>query len=324
MKAVLVSEFGPWQDVEIADVPDPDPGEGEVLVEVRAAGINFPDMLMIEGKYQVKPPTPFVPGVEGAGVVAELGAGVSGHQVGDRVVFLPDLGAFAEKVVVAAARLIPLPEPMTFEQGAGIAMIYGTSYHALKQRAALQPGETLLVLGASGGVGTAAVQIGKAMGATVIAAASTAEKLDYAAANGADHLINYEAANWRDEVKEITSGKGVDVVYDPVGGDYSEPAFRSIAWRGRYLVIGFAAGDIPALPLNLALLKGASIVGVFWGSFVAREPSESARNFGEIAQLMASGDLQAPISATYPLSEVTTALGDLAERRAVGKVVLTP
>jgi NADPH2:quinone reductase len=323
MKAVVVDEFGPWADLTVQEVADPVPGRGEVLIEVAAAGINFPDILMVQGQYQVKPETPFIPGVEGAGTIVEIGDDVEGFAEGDRVVFLPDLGAFAEKVAVSSRRLIPMPTALTFEAGAGLAMIYGTSYHALKQRAKLQAGETLLVLGASGGVGTAAVQLGKAMGAKVIAAASTDEKLAYAAENGADHLIDYGAEDWRSELKAITAGRGVDVVYDPVGGPYSEPAFRSIAWKGRHLVVGFAAGDIPALPLNLALLKGASLVGVFWGAFVAREPAASAQNFAEIAELMAGGRLRPPISAAFPLNEVTEAFAVLAERRAVGKVILT-
>lgn len=322
MKAVVVDEYGPWENLEIREVEDPHPGNGEVLVEIAAAGINFPDILMVQGNYQVKPPTPFIPGVEGAGTIAQLGDGVSGFSVGDRVVFLPDLGAFAEKVVVPASRLITMPPDLSFKAGAGLAMIYGTSYHALKQRADLQAGETLLVLGASGGVGTAAVQLGKAMGATVIAAASTDEKLAFAKSQGADATINYTSEDVKDKAKELTEGRGVDVVYDPVGGSYAEPAFRAIGWKGRYLVVGFAAGDIPKLPLNLALLKGASIVGVFWGSFVGREPAVSASNFAEIASMLAAGQLVPPITASYPLAEFKDAFAQIADRQAVGKLLL--
>ncbi len=323
MNALVVAEYGPWDTATISEIPEPEPGSGEVLLRVAAAGINFPDILMIQGEYQFKPETPFVAGVEGAGSVIGVGENVTGWSVGDRAMFLVDTGAFAEQVVVPAARLIPMPESIDFEQAAGIAMIYGTSYHALKQRADLQSGETLLVLGAAGGVGTAAIQLGKEMGATVIAAASSDDKLAYARQNGADHTINYSTEDVRSAIKELTAGAGPDVVYDPVGGDLAEPVFRSIGWGGRYLVVGFAAGGIPSLALNLALLKGASIVGVFWGAFVAREPHRSAENFGEILAMIDAGKIRPPISATYPLVDVKRAFAEISDRTATGKLVLT-
>ncbi len=323
MKALVVEEFGPWQQAAVREVPDPEPGSAQVLIGVRAAGINFPDILMMQGEYQFKPPTPFVPGVEGAGVIEQVGAEVEGWSVGDAAIFISDTGAFAEQIAIEPARLIRMPPGLEFSRAAGLAMIYGTSYHALKQRADLQPGETMLVLGAAGGVGSAAVQLGKAMGATVVAAVSSSEKADFARAQGADHTIDYAADDLRAALKEITSGAGPDVIYDPVGGPFAEPAFRSIAWGGRYLVVGFAAGDIPSLALNLPLLKGASIVGVFWGSFVARDPALSARNFADIASLLDEGLIDPPVSASYRLEDAKEALGVIAARQATGKLVLT-
>lgn len=323
MKALVVEAYGPWDTAEIRDIEEPQPGRDEVVVKVEAAGVNFPDILMMEGKYQFKPATPFVPGVEGAGVVTDVGEAVEDWSEGDRAIFLVDSGAFAEYVTVPRTRLLPLVEDISFVQGAGLAMIYGTSYHALKQRADLQPGETLLVLGASGGVGTAAVQLGKAMGASVIACASSAEKLDYATSNGADFTIDYSSEDIRARIKDVTDGVGPDVVYDPIGGDLAEAVFRSIGWRGRYLVVGFAAGDIPSLAFNLALLKGASLIGVFWGAFVAREPHIAAQNFAEIVGMVESGQIVPPVSDTYPLARAQEALGQIADRQATGKLILT-
>ncbi len=323
MKALLCKSLGLPDTLVYEDVPDPAPGPGQVLVEMRAAGVNFPDVLMIQGKYQFKPPLPFAPGAELAGVVLALGAGVGNVKVGDRVIGSCPYGAFAEKVIVQAMQLIPLPKGVSFEAGAGFTLVYGTSYHALKDRAALKPGETLLVLGAAGGVGLAAVQIGKALGARVIAAASTPEKLEICRANGADETINYSTEDLRERLKALTGGKGPDVIYDPVGGRYAEPAFRSIAWRGRYLVVGFADGDIPSLPLNLPLLKGASVVGVFWGNFVTRELPAFIKDLTEMFGLVAQGKLRPHVSARYPLAEGAQALNDLMNRKATGKVVIT-
>ena len=323
MRALVCNRFGPVEDVELKDVPDPEPGPGQVLVDVRAAGVNFPDLLAIQGKYQIKSEPPFTPGAELAGVVARLGDGVEGFAVGDEVVGIFAGVAFAEQCVVDVSNLFRKPPAMSFEQAAGVSITYGTSYYALKQLARLQPGETMLVLGAAGGVGTSAVQIGKAMGARVIAAASTAEKLEFASRAGADELINYSEEDLRDRIKALTGGNGVDVIYDPVGGDLSEAAFRSIAWGGRFLVIGFAAGTIPSLPLNLPLLKCASVIGVFWGSWIRRFPAEGAANFRELAEMAGDGRLDLLVTEVYPLASFLDAFHAIAERRARGKVILT-
>lgn len=323
MKALLCKTLGLPDTLVYEDVPDPVPGKGEVLVEMKAAGVNFPDALVIQGKYQFKPPLPFVPGAELAGVVLAVGEGVQNAKPGDRVIGSCPYGAFAEQVLVRASHLIPLPPGISYEVGASFTLAYGTSYHALKRRAGLAAGETLLVLGAAGGVGLAAVQIGKALGARVIAAASTPEKLAVCRENGADELINYSTEDLRERVKALTGGKGPDVIYDPVGGRYAEPAFRSIGWGGRYLVIGFADGQIPSLPLNLPLLKGASVVGVFWGEFVARQLPDFIRDLTEMFALIAQGRLRPHISARYPLAQGAQALADLLERRVTGKVVIT-
>lgn len=264
MKALICNEFGPTENLTLEERPVPTPGKGEILIDIKAAGVNFPDVLTVQGKYQFKPELPFIPGAEVSGVVAALGEGVSSHKVGDKVVSMLQVGGFSEHCVSSEHSSFGMGKTMSFEQSAGFAITYGTSYYALKQQAKIQPGETLLVLGAAGGVGIATIQIAKAMGVTVIAAASTEEKLDFACEAGADMRINYSDENLKDKVKELTSGKGVDVIYDPVGGDFSEQAFRAIGWGGRFLVIGFASGPIPAIPLNLMLLKGASVVGVFW------------------------------------------------------------
>ncbi|GGE38582.1 NADPH:quinone oxidoreductase [Marinicauda pacifica] len=323
MRALVCEEFAPYEELSVHDVPDPELAEGMVMVDVKAAGVNFPDVLLVEGKYQMKPPTPFVPGMEASGVVSALGEGVQGVEIGQRVIVATMLGAFAEKVPAAANQLVPMPDSMSFEEGAAFTTIYGTSYHALKQRADLKKGETILVLGAAGGVGLATVQIAKAMGATVIAAASSAEKLQIASDAGADHLINYAEDDLKKAVKELTGGKGVDVVYDPVGGDLAEPALRATGWGARYLVIGFAAGDIPKIPLNLVLLNSRDIRGVFWGSWAGQFPRENAQNIKELFDLYEAGKIKPRISASYDLEEFKQAFADIMERRVKGKVVLT-
>jgi NADPH2:quinone reductase len=321
MRALRCTELGPVDRLELADVPDPDPGPGEVVIDVRAAALNFPDTLIIEGKYQFRPDPPFTPGGEAAGVISAVGPGVDAP-VGMRVVAVGTEGAFAEKWLVPARLILPKPESMSFEQAAGFTMVYGTSYYALKQRAALAEGETLLVMGAAGGVGSAAIELGKAMGATVIAAASTDEKVEFARSLGADETINYTATDLRGALEDLTGGTGPDVVYDPVGGDLAEPAFRSIAWGGRYLVVGFAAGDMPSLPLNLPLLKGASLVGVFWGRWMMNHPAEAAPNIRELYEMAAAGTISPRIGAVYDLEDYATAFAELTSRAARGKVVL--
>ncbi len=322
MKALLCKEHGLPDTLVLEEIADPQPGADEVIVDVKAAGVNFPDVLIIQNKYQFKPELPFAPGGEMAGVVSAVGANVTNLKPGDKVLGLCTYGAFAEKVRLSAARAIPVPDGVGFDTAAAFLLTYGTSWHALKDRAALKKGETLLVLGASGGVGVSAIQIGKALGARVIAAASTAEKLEVCRANGADETINYVSEDLRERVKELTGGKGPDVIYDPVGGEYAEPAFRSIGWRGRYLVIGFANGEIPKLPLNLTLLKGASLMGVFWGSFTQREPENFQRDVKDMFALVQQGVLKPHISAHYPLSEARQALNDMMNRKVTGKVVI--
>jgi NADPH2:quinone reductase len=292
-----------------------------VLVDVKAAALNFPDVLMTRGLYQERPPLPFVPGLEFAGVVAEVGEGVTRVQPGDRVVAYSGR-AVAEKVAVRQEFVMPMPRTLDFVAASGVCLTYFTSYHALKQRAQLQPGETLLVLGAGGGVGTTAVELGKVMGAQVIAAASTDEKLEVARSLGADHLINYSTEDVRERLKEITGGAGVDVVYDPVGGVHTEPAVRSLAWKGRFLVIGFAAGEIPKLAINLLLLKGASLVGVFWGAFARREPQVQMQNARELWELLEAGKLKPVVGQVYALEDGARAFAALEGRQAKGKVVI--
>src|SRR3989344_1212421 len=323
MKAVLCKAFGPAESLVLEDVASPVAKKNEILLEVHAAGVNFPDTLIIEGKYQFKPPFPFSPGGEAAGVVSAVGEKVSHLKVGDRVMALTGWGSFAEQVAVPGYNVLPIPPSMDFNTAAAFSMTYGTSMHALKQRANLQPGETLLVLGASGGVGLAAVEIGKAMGARVIAAASSADKLAVAKAAGADELINYSEASLKDEVKRLTDGNGADVIYDPVGGDLFDQAIRSIAWNGRLLVVGFASGRIPELPVNLALLKGAAVVGVFWGSFAQRQPQDNAANFQQLFAWHAEGKLKPLVSQPFPPAQAAEAINTLGQRKAVGKVVVT-
>jgi NADPH:quinone reductase len=323
MKAVLCKQFGPPDSLVFEEIPSPRAGAGEVVISVRAASLNFPDVLIIQNKYQFKPPLPFSPGSELAGVVKEVGAGVERWKPGDRVMAFTTYGAFAEEVRTDAARLLPLPNGMDFVTGAAFLLTYGTTDHALRDRGALQAAETLLVLGASGGVGLAAVEIGKALGARVIACASSEDKLAVCRAHGADATINYATEDLRERVKALTDAKGPDVVYDPVGGPYSEPAFRSIAWRGRHLVVGFAAGEIPKLPLNLALLKGAAVLGVFWGDFARREPKQFASSVAQLNKWYGEGKLKPHVSQTMPLEKAAEALKLMAARQVKGKLVLT-
>jgi len=324
MKAVLCKQLGPPDKLVVEDIPSLVPAKGQVVVSVKAAGVNFPDTLIIQGKYQFKPEVPFSPGGEVAGVVKAVGEGVSGWKPGDRVIAAATWGGFAEELLTDAERLIPLVDKMDYVPASAFILTYGTSYHALKDRAQLKPGETLLVLGASGGVGLAAVQLGKAMGARVIAAASSDSKLDVCRQNGADDVINYASDDLRTRIKALTAGKGVDVIYDPVGGPYSEPALRDMAWNGRFLVVGFAAGDIPKIPLNLALLKGCSIVGVFWGAFTKNEVERNRANNAELMQMYLDGKVKPHIHATYPLERATEALNEVMNKRVSGKVVLVP
>lgn len=304
------------------ELPTPSPKAGEVLIEIKAASLNFPDLLIVQNKYQMKPPLPFVPGSEYAGVVQAVGDGVSHLKVGQHVACLSGTGGFGTHTVAPAALCLPLPDGFPFVDAAAFIMIYATSHHALVDRAQLKAGETVLVLGAAGGVGTAAIQIAKACGARVIAAASTDEKCALCQSIGADATINYSRENLREAVKTLTAGKGPDVIYDPVGGDFAEPAFRSIAWRGRYLVVGFAAGPIPALPFNLALLKGASIVGVFWGDFAKREPQANAAMMKELAQWYGQGKIKPVIDSTLPMAELKAAFAHMGSRGVKGKLVL--
>jgi NADPH2:quinone reductase len=323
MKAVLCKQYGPPQSLTFEDLPSPQPGPGEVVVSVKAASVNFPDVLIIQNRYQFKPPLPFSPGSELAGVVKEVGPDVSSWKAGDRVMAFTTYGAFAEEVKTEVSRLVALPQGMDFVTGAAFLLTYGTSDHALRDRGALKAGETLLVLGAAGGVGLAAIEIGKALGARVIACASSEDKLAVCKSHGADATINYAAEDLRGRISALTDGRGVDVVYDAVGGPYTEPAFRSLAWRGRLLVVGFAAGEIPKLPLNLALLKGAAAVGVFWGDFAKREPQAFAESVRQLAGWFRAGKLKPHVSETLPLQKAADALKLMAARQVKGKVVLT-
>ncbi|HVO05264.1 MAG TPA: NADPH:quinone oxidoreductase family protein [Burkholderiaceae bacterium] len=304
------------------ELPTPEPGPKEVRVAIRAASLNFPDILIVQNKYQFKPEPPFVPGSEYSGVVEAVGSDVRGLQPGARVLVIGSIGGFGTHAVVEASRVQPLPPGVSFEDGAAFAFTYGTSYHALIDRAALRAGETVFVLGAAGGVGTAALQIGKAAGARVIAGVSSQAKCELCLKLGADAAINYSTENLRDALKQHTGGKGPDVIYDPVGGDLAEPSFRSIGWRGRYLVVGFAQGGIPALPLNLMLLKGASVVGVFWGDFVRREPAASAQQMQALAQWYAQGKIKPVIDQVLPMARLAEGYARMASRQALGKIVM--
>lgn len=322
MQALVCSAHGPASQLTLGELPNPTPKANEVLIDVHAAGVNFPDALIIAGKYQFQPPLPFAPGGEAAGTIAAMGDKVKGLSVGQKVMALTGWGSFAEQVAVPFYNVLPIPEGMDFATAASFAMTYGTAMHALTQRGQLKAGETLLVLGAGGGVGLAAVEIGKALGANVIACASSAEKLAAAQAAGADLLLNYQTEPFKESLKQLTAGKGVDVVFDPVGADLLEPAFRAMAWNGRYLVIGFAGGPIPALPANLPLLKGAALIGVFWGMFAQRQPEENAANFQQLFAWYAQGTVKPLISQRFPLSQAGQAIAALAERKALGKLVV--
>ncbi len=322
MKAIRCNTYGPPSSLVLESVPDLIPGENEVLVQVKACGINFPDTLIIQGLYQIRPELPFTPGSDVAGVVLAIGDGVRHVSVGDAVIGFVAYGGLAEQVILPAKACFPKPAPMDFPVAASFMMAYGTAYHALKDRGKLQAGETLLVLGASGGVGLAAVELGKRMGATVIAAASTDEKLELCREYGADHLLNYNETDLKATLKALTAGKGVDVVLDPVGGAYAEPAFRAMAWEGRYLIVGFAAGTIPSIPLNLPLLKGASLVGVFWGQFAMAQPKENMQNTRELMTWYAEGKLVPHIDKLFALEEAPKAIEALLYRKVKGKVVV--
>jgi len=322
MRALVCKKYGPPESLVIEEHDDPVPGPGQVCIDVAAAGINFPDVLSIAGKYQVKTPTPFIPGNEAAGIVAAVGDGVTQYAVGDKVIINCTGGAFAEKCVADISTTAPLPDGLSFEQGAGFSVTYGTSAHALRQSANLKPGETVLVLGAAGGVGITAVEIAKAMGARVIAAASSDAKLEFARSAGADETINYSTTPLKDTVKELTDGKGADVVYDPVGGELADQAFRATAWHGRYLVIGFASGDIPKFPANIALLKEASIIGVWWGTWALKNPELQRQNMFEMVKLVRAGKVSPRVTESYSIDKFAAAFRAITERRALGKVTV--
>jgi NADPH2:quinone reductase len=323
MKALVCPAYGPLDNLHVGELPDPVPGPGEVLIEVRAAGVNFPDVLIVQGKYQFKPELPFAPGGEVAGIVRTVGPGVERFKAGDRVLATMISGGYAELAVAKERQVLRLPEGLEDKVASAFALTYGTSYHALKDRAALKPGETLLVLGAAGGVGLAAVELGVVMGARVIAAASSEDKLAMTREHGAHETINYATEDLRARIKDLTAGRGVDVIYDPVGGDMAETALRSIAWEGRFLVVGFAAGEIPKLPLNLVLLKGCQVVGVFWGSFAEREPHRNEANLEEMVGWYRKGRIRPHIDGTYTLEQSIDALRRIAARQVRGKLVIT-
>ena len=323
MKALLCKKHGPPASLVIEDCPDPEPGPGEVIVAVKAAALNFFDTLIIEGKYQFKPDLPFSPGAEMAGDVVATGAGVGTLVPGDRVAGYMKWGSVREKIAAPAEQLVKLPPALDYVEASGLSVTYGTSLHGLRDRADLKPGETVAVLGASGGVGQSAIEIAKAMGARVIACASSDDKLAFCREHGADETVNYATEDLKNRLKELTGGAGVDVVYDPVGGDYSEAALRALGWEGRFLVIGFAAGEIPKIPLNLPLLKGCDIRGVFWGAAVARDLEQHRANMRQIMAWVAEGAIVPAIHRTYVLEEASLALEDLAARRVMGKAVVT-
>ncbi|MGI9412169.1 MAG: NADPH:quinone oxidoreductase family protein [Hyphomicrobiales bacterium] len=324
MKAVLCKAYGPPEDLIIEDIAAPEPGPDEVVVEAKAIGLNFFDTLIIQDKYQFKPDLPFSPAAELAGIVKSVGSNVTGYAQGDRVMAYTKHGAAREEVAVPASQVVPVPEGLDLAIAAGLTVTYGTSYHALKDRADLKPGETLAVLGASGGVGQSAIEIGKAMGARVIACASSQDKLDFCREVGADNVINYAEEDLKDRLKDLTDGKGADVVYDPVGGDLAEAAVRATAWDGRFLVIGFAAGEIPKIPLNLVLLKGCALVGVFWGAFVARHPDRHLTNMTTLLNWCVNGEIKPHIHDRIPLEGTPAALRAFLNREVKGKIVIEP
>jgi NADPH2:quinone reductase len=324
MKALLCTRYGEPDDLELADIAAPKAGPGEVVVRIHAAALNFFDTLIIAGKYQFKPAPPFSPAAEFAGTVESLGAGVTAFRTGDRVLGYMTYGAARESVAISADKLIKIPDALDLDRAAGVCITYGTTFHALKDRASLKPGESLAVLGAAGGVGLAAVELGKIMGARVIACASSEAKLSFARKHGADDGINYASSDLKEALRRVTGGRGADVIYDPVGGPYTEPALRSIAWKGRFLVVGFAAGDIPRLPLNLVLLKGCDVLGVFWGSFIDRDPEGHHANMRQLLDWCAQGKLSSHVHAVFPLAEAPAALKAIAARQVMGKVLLRP
>jgi NADPH2:quinone reductase len=324
VKAILCQRFGTPDDLVLGDVPDPIAGPGEVVAKVVACGLNFFDTLIIAGKYQTKPPFPFSPGGEFAGVVESVGAGVIALEPGDRVMGYTNFNAARERTAVPASQLVKLSAELDFDRAAALTITYGTAYHALAHRAAMRAGETLAVLGASGGVGLAAVELGKVMGARVIACASTDDKLDFARAHGADEVVNYSTEDLRDALKRLGGAHGIDVVFDPIGGAYSEPSVRSLAWEGRHLVVGFAAGDIPKLPLNLVLLKGCAVLGVFWGAWVRRDPARYQASLQQLALWCAQGKLSCHVQQVYSLAETPVAIKALADRKVMGKLVVRP
>jgi NADPH:quinone reductase len=324
VKALLCREYGPIDRLKVEEVPSPRPGRDQVVVEVKASSLNFPDALLVQGLYQVKPPLPFSPGMELAGIVKEVGSAVAGVAVGDRVLAFPARGGFAQLCLVSADRVSPLPSEMDFETGSALIVTYCTSLHALKDRGQLQPGETLLVLGAAGGVGTSAIEVGKAMGAKVIAAASSEEKLAFCRTLGADETINYEEPDLRQRILDLTAGRGADVVYDPVGGAYTEAALRATAWGGRLLVIGFTSGAIPQVKLNLALLKERSLIGVYWGDWAQQNPDGQRRNVEQLGAWFAEGKIKPAVSERISLAEVPAAMMRLLQRKVKGKIVVVP
>jgi len=324
MKALLCTRYGTPDDLTLADIPDPVAGAGEVTMRVEAAALNFFDTLIIANKYQTKPPLPFSPAAECAGNVEALGAGVTEFAVGDRVMAYTGYGAARERIAVSAKRLIKIPNNLDVDRAAGLCVTYGTTLHALKDRGKLRVGETLAVLGASGGTGVAAVELGKLMGARVIACASSAEKIAFARKHGADDGVDYGREDLKEALRRVTQGRGVDVVYDPVGGAYAEAALRSLAWQGRFLVVGFAAGEIPKLPLNLVLLKGCDVLGVFWGSWIERDPAGHRANMEQLLAWCMDGKLSSHVHAVYPLAQAPAALKAIAARQVMGKVILRP
>ena len=324
MKAIVCTHFGTPEELEFVDIPEPQPGPGEVVVRIKAAALNFFDLLIIAGKYQNKPPFPFSPASEFAGVVENVGTGVTVFKPGDRVMGSTGWGAAREAIATAGDRLVKLPDDLDFERASGLTVTYATTLYGLRERGELKAGETLVVLGASGGVGLAAIELGKIIGARVIACASSDEKLAFARSHGADETVNYATDNLRDALKRLGGARGIDVVYDPVGGDYAEPALRSLGWEGRYLVIGFAAGEIPKIPLNLVLLKSCDIRGVLWGGWTLRDPQGQCALMQEIVRWCAEGKLSAHVHAVYPLADTANALKAIADRKVMGKIVLQP
>jgi NADPH2:quinone reductase len=324
MKAILCSQFCEPDDLVLTDIEDPVAADGQVVIAIKAAALNFFDILMIQGKYQIKPPFPFSPAAEVAGVIESIGGGVTGLKVGDRVVASVGHNGAREKIAVPAASTVKIPDNLDFDRAAGVIITYGTALHALEDRASPKPGETLAVLGAAGGTGLAACELGKLLGLKVIACASSDEKLEFAKKHGADIGLNYATEDLKEGLKRLTDGKGVDIIFDPVGGKYAEASLRAIAWEGRFLVIGFAAGDIPKMPLNLALLKGCDIRGVFWGAWVRQNPEKNRANLEKLVKWASEGKISSHVDRTFPLSKTADALKVLAGRQAMGKVILHP